>query len=96
MVSAGGQRDRETRLRTLVRGTRSITSGIAGECWRQRRWANTRIAICGEDGTRTRNPRLAKAVRYQLRHFPVRNLHHQIDRSRSAPRKVPAGRIDNT
>ena len=50
----------------------------------------------GEDGTRTRNPRLAKAVRYQLRHFPVRNLHHQIDRSRSAPRKVPAGRIDNT
>ena len=24
----------------------------------------------GDDGTRTRNPRLAKAVRYQLRHVP--------------------------
>lgn len=30
------------------------------------------LRLCGggEDGTRTRNPRLAKAVRYQLRHFP--------------------------
>ncbi len=29
------------------------------------------LGRCGEDGTRTRNPRLAKAVRYQLRHFPA-------------------------
>ena len=54
-----------------------------------------RLSSGGEDGTRTRNPRLAKAVRYQLRHFPWWTTSPTKDESVRAT-KLPEGLQENT